>query len=375
MGSDTKVAILGAGQIGRAVYEIISYLKRQSSMVAGGTVYGDIETFVIDSSDANIFRLTGGSHLVVDLANSPMDELVKVLVDHKVTHVINALPFFLNEKVASAAAGAKCSYIDFTEDDVMADKVQAIYDGLGLDCAVKCGLAPGFINYIGYDLVGKMDTPDSLMISVGALPRTVSYDASHPEHSYNLTWSVDGLVNEYIRPCRVRKDGVEREVPALGGLNKVVLDGTEYEAAYTSGGVGSLARDLAHVPNVAYMTLRYPGHYRYIRSVVQDNHGKFEPIKNIFLKNFPQTDDDVIVVYANAVGKDQDGNLIRRSYYNKFYGVNGLTGIQSTTAGSGVAMLELMLCGKVKGIVNHTDVGLADFTKTLAFGNYYNIGK
>lgn len=375
MASDTKVAILGAGQIGRAVYEIISYLRRQSSMMAGGTVYGNIETFVIDANDANIFKLSEGSHFVVDLANSSVDELVKVLVDQKVTHVINALPFFLNEKAASAAAGAKCSYIDFTEDDVMADKVQAIYNGLGLNCAVKCGLAPGFINYIGYDLVGKMDTPDSLMISVGALPRTVSYDATHPEHSYNLTWSVDGLVNEYIRPCRVRKDGVEKEVPALGGLCKVVLDGLEYEAAYTSGGVGSLVRDLKQVPNVHYMTLRYPGHYRYVRSVVQDNHGKFEPIKNIFLKHFPQTDDDVIIVYANAVGKDQNGNLIRRNYFNKFYGIDGLTGIQSTTAGSGVAMLELMLRGKVSGIVNHTDVSLDDFTKTIAFGHYYNTRK
>lgn len=375
MGSDTKVAILGAGQIGRAVYEIVSHLRRQSSMIAGGSVYGDIETFVIDSSDANIFRLTGGSHLVVDLANSSLDELVKVLVDQKVTHVINALPFFLNEKAASAAAGARCSYIDFTEDDVMADKVQAIYNGLGLDCAVKCGLAPGFINYIGYDLVGKMDTPDSLMISVGALPRTVSHDAAHPEQSYNLTWSVDGLVNEYIRPCRVRKDGIEREVSALGGMCRVILDGLEYEAAYTSGGVGSLVRDLTHVPNVHYMTLRYPGHYRYIRSVVQDNHSRFEPIKDIFLKNFPQTDDDVIVVYANAVGKDHSGNLVRRSYFNKFYGINGLTGIQATTAGSGVAMLELMLRKKVSGIVNHTDINLTDFTRTMAFETYYNTRK
>jgi saccharopine dehydrogenase-like NADP-dependent oxidoreductase len=375
MGSDTKVAILGAGQIGRAVYEIISYLKRQATMMPNGSVYGNVETFVIDSSDANIFRLSGGSHLVVDLANSPMDELVKVLVDQKVTHVINALPFFLNEKAASAAAAAKCSYIDFTEDDVMADKVQAIYEGLNLNCAVKCGLAPGFINYIGYNLIGKIDTPDSLMISVGALPRTVSYDAAHPEHSYNLTWSVDGLVNEYIRPCRIRKDGVEKEVPALGGLCKVVLDGLEYEAAYTSGGVGSLVRDLKQVPNVHYMTLRYPGHYRYVRSVVQDNHAKFEPIKDIFLKNFPYTDDDVIVVYATASGKDQNGTLIRRNYFNRFYGINGLTGIQSTTASSGVAMLELMLYGKVKGIVNHTDVDLKDFTKTIAFENYYNTRK
>jgi saccharopine dehydrogenase-like NADP-dependent oxidoreductase len=364
----TKVAVLGAGQIGRAVYQIITDLREESD------TYADIDAFVVDADQENIFKLTYGSHYVMDLGNCDVAELTSLLVEQKVTHVINALPFFLNEKAASAVAAANCAYIDFTEDDKMADRVQEIFQGKELDCAVKCGLAPGFINYIGYNLVGKMDTPDSLMISVGALPRTASYDASHPELSYNLTWSVDGLVNEYIRPCRVRKNGVEEEVAPLTGQVKVVLDGMEYEAAYTSGGVGSLVRDLTHVPNVHYMTLRYPGHYRYIRGVVQDKLNNFEAIKKVFQKKFPFTDDDVIVVYANLTGQHKNV-LTRRSYYNKFYGVDGLTGIQATTAGSGAAMFEMMITGKVKGIVNHSTVSLADFCETVAFKKYYKTSK
>ena len=371
MAFEARVAVLGAGQIGRAVYKIITDLSENSTNPA----YRDIDAFVVDASQDNIFKLNFGSHYVMNLVDCEEAELTKLLVDQKVTHVINALPFFLNEKAASAAAGAKCAYIDFTEDDAMADRVQEIYKGLNLDCAVKCGLAPGFINYIGYDLVGKMDTPDSLMISVGALPRSVSYDHGHPEHSYNLTWSVDGLVNEYIRPCRVRKSGMEIEVHPLDGYVKVVLDGIEYEAAYTSGGIGSLVRDLTNVPDVYYMTLRYPGHYKYIRSVIHETHGNFEATKRVFLKKFPTTDDDVIIVYANALGKDSAGFPMRRSYYNKFYGVNGLTGIQATTAGSGVAMLELMIAGKVQGIVNHSTVGLSDFMGTEAFSKYYKTSK
>jgi len=362
------VAVFGAGQIGRAAHKIIldSYF------------HNGINSVLVDANNANLRLSTvGGSrkNILFNFQDATHDEIVRLLKDESAEYVINALPFFLNEKVASAAAAANCSYIDFTEDDVMADKVQRIYEGTGLNCAVKCGLAPGFINYIGYDLVGKIDTPDSLLISVGALPKTASYDMAHPEHSYNLTWSVDGLVNEYIRPCRIKRDGVEMETPALSGLVKVILDGTEYEAAFTSGGVGSLVRDLTHVPNIHYMTLRYPGHYRYVRSVVQDNHGNFDKIKSIFSKTFPHTDEDVIVVYANALGKDEDGNPVRRSYSNKFYGIDGLTGIQSTTAGSGAAMLELMLDGKVTGIINHSTVALGTFTDTTAFKKYYNIGK
>lgn len=282
MAFETRVAVLGAGQIGRAVYKIITDLSENAT----GPAYKNIDAFVVDASQDNIFKLDYGSHYVMNLVDCEETELTKLLVDQKVTHVVNALPFFLNEKVASAAAGAKCAYIDFTEDDAMADRVQEIYKGLNLNCAVKCGLAPGFINYIGYDLVSKIDSPDSLLVSVGALPRTVSFSRAHPEHSYNLTWSVDGLVNEYIRPCRIRKDGKETEVMALTGLQTVILDGFEYEAAYTSGGVGSLIRDLTNVPNIAYMTLRYPGHYKYVISVVQSNHGNFDKIKEVFTKTF-----------------------------------------------------------------------------------------
>ncbi len=368
------VVVFGAGQIGRAVHKMILDLWPHHGMNTDNVV----NSVLVDGSETNLqLNRAGGTResILMDLQSATHDEIVKLLQDESAEYVINALPFSFNEKVASAAAAAKCNYIDFTEDDVMADKVQKIYEGTGLTCAVKCGLAPGFINYVGYNLVGLMDTPDSLMISVGALPRTVSYDLSHPENSYNLSWSVDGLVNEYIRPCRIRKDGMVQEIPALGGLIKVVIDGTEYEAAYTSGGVGSLARDLTNVPNVCYMTLRYPGHYRYIREVVQETRSNFKKLRAIFLEKFPFTDDDVIVVYATATGKDAMGAYVRRAYSNRFYGVDGLTGIQATTAGSGVAILELMLGGKLQGIVNHDTVSLAEFTGTVAFGKYYKTSK
>lgn len=360
-----RVAILGSGQIGRAVYKIVSDMSYQTF-----GVYDDVEAFVIDSNKDNIAKLVYGSHYVLDLENSQPGKLAALLEQQRVTHVINALPFFLNEKVAAESAKAGCAYIDFTEDDRMADAVQSIYKDTGLDCAVKCGLAPGFINYIGHSLVESVQNPQSLMISVGALPKTVSYDANRPELSYNISWSVDGLVNEYIRPCRVRQNGNEVEVEALTGYQSVVLDGTLYEAAYTSGGVGSLVKDLSNVPNVSYKTLRYPGHYDYVGKLIAEHGANFEPLKKVFQEKFPITDDDVIVVYAEAIGYN-NGSLVRKSFYNKYYGTDGMTGIQSTTAGAGVAVLELMMTGKIKGVVNHKDIGLSDFTNTHAYESCY----
>lgn len=364
----TRVAIFGAGQIGQAVYKILMDLKND---IAPGS---SLSMFIIDNNREELKNISGDNNLIIDLSFCTLEDIVTLLKEEKTTHVINALPFLFNEKIALASKIADCGYIDFTEDDVMADKVQAIYKVSNLTCAVKCGLAPGFINYIGYDLVNKVKIPKELIISVGALPRTAMYSEHAPAASYNLSWSVDGLVNEYIRPCRIRSNGEEIEVPALTLISKVMIDGTEYEAAHTSGGIGSLVRDLTDVSYVAYMTLRYPGHYQYVKEVVSRHDGDFNAIKKEFLETFRFTDDDVIVVYATSTGSDGK-NHIQRSYSNKFYGVNGLTAIQSTTAGSGVAMLELILAGKVKGNVNHTDIKLSDFTDTHAFKKYYKTAK
>ena len=61
---------------------------------------------------------------------------------------------------------------------------------------------------------------------------------------YNLTWSTDGLINEYCNPCESIRDGELIEVPALEELEAFSLDGVEYEAFNTSGGLGTLCETL-----------------------------------------------------------------------------------------------------------------------------------
>ena len=136
------VVVFGAGQIGRAVHKMVLDLWPHHGMNTDNVV----NSVLVDGSEANLSLNTAGGvreNILMDLQSATHEEIVKLLQDESAEYVINALPFSFNEKVASAAAAAKCNYIDFTEDDVMADKVQKIYEGTGLTCAVKCGLAPG----------------------------------------------------------------------------------------------------------------------------------------------------------------------------------------------------------------------------------------
>ena len=69
---------------------------------------------------------------------------------------------------------------------------------------------------------------------VGALPQFPT-----GQLKYNLTWSTDGLINEYCNPCEAIQDGKVREVLPLEGYEHFSLDGIRYEAFNTSGGTGS----------------------------------------------------------------------------------------------------------------------------------------
>lgn len=378
-----NVAIFGAGKIGTAVAGLLSRRKssastaqlaamsRHDALLSTPYIVDDplsnCETFMIDKRVADEVDILADIELLDDVG------IAGVLQNYDIKYVINALPFFFNEKIARAAVLAGCHYIDFTEDDGASDAVQKIYSSTNLSCATKCGLAPGFINYVGMELASAVDNPSKLMICVGALPVNVNYYHGNPEDSYKLSWSVDGLVNEYIKPCRVRIGGVEKEISALTGDETVLIDGFQYEAAFTAGGVGSLIKDLKHVPNVYYKTLRYPGHYDYVKEAVQRHHGNFSAIKKEFLSKFAFDDDVVVVVYAECVGKPRaDGTVVRKTFASKFYGNQEHSAIQLTTAGGGLAALELMVSGQIHGIINHKDIPYQSFINTETYKFTYN---
>ena len=137
------------------------------------------------------------------------------------------------------AREAGCHYFDLTEDVAATRAIKQLAEGASTAFMPQCGLAPGFIGIVAHHLAQGFDTLHEVKMRVGALP-------AFPTNAlkYNLTWSVDGLINEYCHPCEAIRGGKNIEVLPLEGLEHFSLDGTEYEAFNTSGGLGTLCETL-----------------------------------------------------------------------------------------------------------------------------------
>ncbi len=356
-----NILILGNGKIGTAVKVLLDNLSGKTRMMT----IRDISL---------IQKLMQVKYEVADYEALMKDsdgegKFLELLENADI--VINALPFYLSEAIAQAAFNAHCSYIDFTEDHGAANKVYSIYaKDTSLVCAPGCGLAPGFINYLANFLPHTFDKPETLLMSVGALPRHINYSEHDVDGTYNLTWSVDGLVNEYLKPCQVRMNGRSVQIPALSAVETLILDGQVFEAACTAGGVGTLAEDLKHIPNVVYKTLRYPGHFAYVKDAMKRHNFSFDAIKEEFTKIYPHNDHDIVIVYVTCTG-EKGGKRVKNTHVSTYHGSFGLSAIQTITAASATAVLELILSGKVSGLIRHKDISIIDFYNTASYISFF----
>ena len=227
---------------------------------------------------------------------------------------------------------------------------------------------------MGSDLARRFDALDTLRMRVGALPR-------YPLGAlrYNLTWSTEGLINEYCNPCEAIVDGVRTTVPALEGLESFALDGVEYEAFNTSGGLGTLTETLAgKARQVDYQSIRYPGHCAVLKLLLNDLRlrDRRDLLKDILETAVPTTDQDVIVVFVTASGQ-RSGRLVQDSYCTRIVGTqvagHGLSAIQRTTAAGICTALDLVAQGRLpqQGFVGQEAVPLADFLANR-FGAAYD---
>ncbi|MFP6683751.1 MAG: saccharopine dehydrogenase C-terminal domain-containing protein [Polyangiaceae bacterium] len=355
------VAILGAGKIGRMVAHFLGRSGDYSLRI------GDVSREEATTLAGRLGDAATGHE--VDFGRPATLEPVLAGADA----VVSCCPFDCNPFIAEQAVKYDLHYLDLTEDIETTRKVLAFEKQSNKALIPQCGLAPGFITITAMHLIKRMEEVESLKMRVGALPRFPSNMLK-----YNLTWSTEGLINEYANPCEAIRDGKHVMVEPLQGLEELVVDGVRYEAFNTSGGLGSLTQTMeGKVSNLNYKSIRYPGHNQFMRLLMNElrmNRHR-DTLKEIFERALPQTFQDQVVIYVSAIGKWQ-GDFVEHTYartvhHQNIYGENW-SAIQITTASGICGVLDLLLEGKLpqKGFVRQEDVDYEAFANNQ-FGKYY----
>lgn len=359
------ILVIGGGKIGSVV----------AALLAQATGELRYRVTVADRSASQLAELRREAQgvkldtLVLDVQDPP--QLRAALAGRYA--VLSAAPYHLTVKVAEAARAAGVHYLDLTEDVASTRRIREIADGAASAFIPQCGLAPGFISIVAADLARRFDSLDSVRMRVGALP-------AYPSNAlnYNLTWSTEGVINEYCEPCEAIVDGRMTTVPALEEREEFSLDGVLYEAFNTSGGLGTLCESLSgNVRTLNYRTIRYPGHAAIMKALLHDLRLKDrrEVLKDILENALPSTLQDVVIVFVTVSGL-REGHLQQETYARKIYSqVQGgrlRSAIQVTTASSLCAMLDLLAEGALpqQGFVKQEDLPLAAFLSNR-FGQVY----
>jgi len=378
-----NVLVLGGGKVGKSVAELFLACGKGAYRVT----LADREAANLHEAELNIQRLRGLVNHPVEFATKEIDasdrKAVRALLKEH-DYVVCMLPFNLVAGLAADANELGVHYFDVTEDVETTDRVKEVAKNAKVALVPQCGLAPGYIAIAAYDIARHFSILHNLTLRVGALSQYPTNDLK-----YNVTWSAAGVINEYCEPCDVMLDGKFVKVPALEGLERFSFEGVEYEAFYTSGGVGTLVDTLIgekktiDETNIAYKTIRYPGHRDLMKFLLQDlrlgvEHAQatrsgrtFDRACAVDLMEhaLARTLQDVVVVFINAIGiKDgrrEQVNFRRSVRATEMFG-RVWPAIELTTAAGVCAMVDLHRTGKIpaKGFVRQEEVSLADFNAT-----------
>lgn len=294
---------------------------------------------------------------------------VKTLREHlpKFDAVVSCMPYNLNLPIAEIAHEIGIHYFDLTEDVPTTTAIRKMAETATSVFAPQCGLAPGLIGIVGADLAKRFTKIRDLELRVGALPR-------YPNGlmGYSFTWSPAGVINEYINDSEVIHNGVRKMVPSLDGLETINIEGQEFEAFSTSGGLGTMCETYeGKVDTLNYKTIRYPGHAKLMKFLLYELilKEKRALVEEILTEAKPPVKEDVVYVYAVIEGWEGE-KLAREEFYRAYHPIEidgeHWRAISWTTAASIASVVEMVADGKLpsKGFIKQEDINFEDFLST-----------
>jgi saccharopine dehydrogenase-like NADP-dependent oxidoreductase len=349
-----EVIILGSGKIG-------SVIAKDFSKTGVKITLSDVDIKRAKKAAAEI----GGDYTVFD--TSDYRSMVDTLSEYDL--VLGALPGNYGTKALEACVETGKSVVDvsFTPEDP--SELDSRARDAGIIIIPDCGVAPGLSNLlVGYG-ASHLDKVDEAKIMVGGIP-----EKPVPPIGYTVTWSADGLIDEYVRDVSIIKNGKIVQTPALSGLEKIEFPGVGTLEAFYTDGLRSLVKSFPEAKNLYEKTLRYPGHVEKVKLLRELGFFSEEPIKvegsdvnpklvsaRIFERNLTMPDvGDLLAMMIEVSGmKDGEKKGYRFTVLEYYDHDTGVSAMARTTAYTASIVAGILVNGgiKEKGVIPMEKLG------------------
>ncbi len=301
-----KAAVIGAGMMGSAMaYDLagsdgvervlLADIDAERAAQVASAIGDGVEPRTIDTRDAASLRA----------------------LFREVDVVLGATSYNHNAALTEAAiqTGTHCCDLGGNMDVVLEQmRLDERAKAAGVLVLPNCGLAPGLACIVGAGGTRRFDSVDAVHVRVGGLPQ-------HPQPplNYQLVFSAEGLLNEYIEPAEVIEAGARRTVASMTGLEALSfrMPYAELEAFHTSGGASTLpAMFDGAVRELDYKTIRYAGHCDRFRTLLELGFASAEPIvvgssvrtareifEEMLRRKLPASGPDVVLMRVTVRGR------------------------------------------------------------------------
>ena len=351
-----NILVFGAGQIGKCVAFLLSVL-------------GGYRVFLADKEfDKSCELLKKVDFIKLDAFDQA--SIVNFIENNEIAVVCSCLPYFCNLKIAKAVVKTNSGYFDLTEDFKDSNKIREIFQNSV--AFTQCGLAPGYVDMLVNNTVRNFVNIDHIEVRTGALSSEVDNVLKH-----SCAWSVDGLINEYLKDAECLLDSKRVVVPGLSRLSKDTILGQEYEMFATSGGVGGLLNLLAgKAKNIEYKTIRHPGHCEKMLMLLDDFklRNNLKLLREVMCHLMLPLKSDKVVVDIKALGyfsnNEEDTKRVTKIFLPKTIAGHRWLAIQWTTAASVCAMIDLFLEDALSNIYCQDQLDLDVFLQNR-FGSLF----
>lgn len=324
------------------------------------TEFADPERIIVLDSDSTHLDDVAGDHIEKECGDLSDRAFVEPFMK-RADIACGAASYKLNLGLTELAIANQTYFVDLGGNNDVVQAQFALFEEAkkaGVTIMPDCGLAPGMVSILAADGINRFRKTESVRIRVGGLPQNPL-----PPLQYALSFSAEGLLNEYREPSIALRDGKITGVASLSELEQLSFPPNfpELEAFHTSGGASTLPNTYeGKIERLDYKTIRYTGHMEKVKLLFDLGLADEKPVdvegvpvspdkllRELLTERLPMNVPDVVIVFVEVVASDDEGKVTYyiEDYYNL---ATGHSAMQRCTAYSAGVIMQMMAEESIK---------------------------